>query len=66
MVEPHANAELTAARKLLAAERAMRDAAQAMLDIDLDEATRHAKELLGAAKMVRRWELELRRIKKCG
>ena len=55
-------AELLAARKLLAAELAMREAAQAMLEIDLDEATQHAKELLGAAKMVRRWELALRRI----
>ena len=61
MVAPDA-AELLAARKLHAAERAMRDAAQAMLAIDLDEATQHAKELLGAAKMARRWELALRRI----
>ena len=37
-------AELLAARKLLAAERAMRDAAQAMIDIDLDEATQRAKD----------------------
>ena len=58
-------AELLAARKLLAAERAMRDAAQALIDIGLDEAAMHAKELLGATKMVRRWELALRRIAKC-
>lgn len=61
MVAPDA-AELLAARKLLAAELAMREAVQALIDIDLDEATMHAKELLGAVKMVRRWELALRRI----
>ena len=62
MAAPDVPYELLAARKLHAAERAMREAAQAMLDLDLDEATQHAKELLGAAKMVRRWELALRRI----
>ena len=60
---PHpAPAELLAARKLSEAARAMSEAAQAMLDLGLDEATQHAKELLGATKMVRRWELALRRI----
>ena len=40
----------------------MREAARALLDVYLEEATQHAKELMGAAKMVDRWELALRRI----
>ena len=56
--------ELLAARKLHEAKRAMREAARALLDVYLEEATQHAKELMGAAKMVDRWELALRRIAK--
>ena len=55
-------AELLAARKLSEAQRALREAARALLDVYSEEATRHAKELIGATKMVDRWELALRRI----
>ena len=61
MVAPDA-AELLAARKLHAAEIAMYEAVTALSEVGSDEAIQHAKEMLGAAKMVRRWELALRRI----
>ena len=64
MVAKAAYVETLAAQKLRAAEIAMREAATAMLDVYLAEAAQHAKELMGAAKMVRRWELALRRIAK--
>ncbi len=40
----------------------MYEAVTALSEVESDEAIKHAKELLGAAKMVRRWELALRRI----
>ena len=55
-------AELLAARKLLAAEIAMYEAVTALSEVESDEAIQHAKELLGAAKMMRRGGLALRRI----
>ena len=51
-----------AARKLHAAEIAMYEAVTALSEVESDEAIQHAKEMLGAVKMVRRWELALRRI----
>jgi hypothetical protein len=54
--------ELLAARKLHAAGIAMYEAVTALGDVGSDDAIQHAKELLGAAKMVRRWDLALRRI----
>ena len=62
MVAKSAYVETLAAQKLRAAEIAMRAAAVAMNYVGTEEATMHAKELLGAAKMVQRWELALRRI----
>ena len=62
MVDGTAYVETLVAQKLRAAEIAIREAAVAMNYIGTEEATQHAKELLGAAKMVRRWELALRRI----
>ena len=54
--------EKIAAIKLAAAEDAMRAAAAALDDVGSGEAKTHAKELRGAVKVVRRWELALRRI----
>ena len=60
---PHPDpAELLAARKLHAVEIAMYEAVTALGDVGRDEDIKHAKELLGAAKMARRWELALRRV----
>lgn len=55
--------ELFAAIRLADVDRAMKMAADSLRDIGSDEARQHAQELLGAAKMVRQWELELRRMK---
>ena len=62
MVAKAAYVETLAAQKLRAAEIAMREAATAMNYVGTEEATMHAKELLGAVKMMRRWELSLRRL----
>lgn len=60
---PHpAPAELLAARKLSEAQRALREAARALLDVYSEEAAQHAKELTEATKMVGRWEMALLRI----
>ena len=52
---------LKAARLLRIAEQAMTEAAAALCEIGSDEAKLHSSEMLGACKMLRRWELELRR-----
>lgn len=54
--------ENIAAIKLAAAEDAMRAAASALDDIGSDETKLHAKELRGAVKVARGWELALRRM----
>lgn len=54
--------ENIAAIHLAAAEDAMRTAAYALDDVGTDEAKLHAKEMRGAIKMARRWELALRRL----
>ena len=54
--------ELLAARKLSAAESAMLDAMEALNAVGSAEAVLHATELMGAYKIMRRWELALRRI----
>lgn len=54
--------ENIAAIKLAAAEDAMRSAASALDDLGSDEAKLHAKELRGAIKVARGWELTLRRL----
>ena len=55
--------ENIAANRLSDAERAMRAASEALCDIGSNEAKQHASELLGAVKMVRQWELHLRRMR---
>ena len=54
--------ENIAAIKLAAAEDAMRSAAAALGDVGGDDAKLHAKELMGAVKVARTWELALRRL----
>lgn len=54
--------ENIAAIKLAAAEGAMESAAIALGDLGTDEAKLHAKELRGAIKVARGWELALRRL----
>lgn len=55
-------AELLAACKLHIARMAMIHAAYELLYLGTDESEKHYKELLGATKMMRRWELDLRNI----
>jgi len=52
--------ESRAAFRLQIAEKAMREAASALRRVGTDEARLHAAELIGATKMTRRWELDLR------
>lgn len=54
--------ESKAAFKLQIAEKAMREAADALRAVDSDEARLHAAEMTGASNVARRWELELRQI----
>lgn len=53
--------QLIAATKLLAAQSAMRAAADALDIVGGDEAKLHACEMRGAIKVARTWELEMRR-----
>lgn len=53
--------ENIAAIHLKNAEGAMRMAANALNDVGTKEAKTHAKEMLGAVKIARNWELALRR-----
>ena len=54
--------ELDVAEKLRAAERSMLEAASALDELGSISASLHAKEMRGAVKVARKWELELRRI----
>jgi hypothetical protein len=54
--------EIIAARKLMWADKSMRAAASALDDIGSAEARQHAEELRGAVKMMRTWEIALRRL----
>lgn len=54
--------ENIAAIHLALAEAAMLRAAEALCAVGSDEANLHAKELRGAMKMVRNWELKLRKL----
>lgn len=54
--------ESRAAFRLQIAEKAMREAADALRDVGSDEAKLHAAEMIGASKMARRWELALRKL----
>jgi hypothetical protein len=54
--------EIRAADDLKAAEKAMTAAAAALYAVGSDEAVIHAAELIGAIKMIRRWELKLRKL----
>lgn len=56
------NAESKAALKLQIAEAAMRDAAAALYSVGSEEAILHAKEMRGAVKIARTWELALRKM----
>ena len=58
--------ESRAALKLQIAEAAMRDAAAELDAVGSKEAILHAKELRGAAKIARTWELDLRKIRSTG
>ena len=49
-----------ARRKLLAAADAMDEAAEALLDLARADATRHAREMRGAAQMARQWAEEVK------
>jgi len=60
------SAESNAAHKLQIAESAMRDAAAELDAVGSKEAILHAKELRGAAKIARKWELELRKTHAAG
>ena len=53
---------LDAAEKLRAAGTAMLEAASALDELGSISASLHAKEMHGAVKVARTWELELRRI----
>lgn len=54
--------ENIAAANLAEAERTMSIAANALHDVGSPLAKQHAKEMRGAIKMVRNWELALRKI----
>jgi hypothetical protein len=54
--------ENVAAIRLQIAQTALESAACSLLDVGSDEAKLHAREAVGAVKMLRKWELELRRI----
>lgn len=54
--------ESKATFKLQIAEKAMREAASALRDVGSDQARVHAAEMIGASKVARRWELELRNL----
>ena len=54
--------ENIAAIRLAEVEASMRAAAAALDDVGSDEAMLHAKEMRGAIKIARRWELALRRL----
>ena len=54
--------ELDAAEKLRAAESAMLEAASALDELGSISASLHAKEMRGAVKIARKWELALRQI----
>lgn len=56
------DAILDAAAALAAAEEAMLGAAAALDDIGRDDAKLQVKEMRGAVKVMRGWELELRRM----
>lgn len=56
------SAESNAAHKLQIAESAMRDAAAALYSVGSEEAILHAKEMRGAVKIARTWELALRKM----
>lgn len=54
--------ENIAAIKLAAAQNEMRAAASALDDVGSEEAKLKSKEMRGAIKIARRWELALRRL----
>ena len=54
--------EITAAIRLAMAQGCMQSAATALDDLGTAEAKQHAKELRGAIKIARRWEIELRKL----
>lgn len=58
---PIQNRQLFAAIKLLAAQDAMQEAADALDIVGGDEAKLHACEMRGAIKIARTWDLEMRR-----
>lgn len=58
---PIQNRSLFAAIKLLAAQDAMQEAAEALDIVGGEEAKLHAAEMRGAVKIARTWELEMRR-----
>ena len=60
-MSPIQNRPLIAAIKLLAAQEAMQSAVEALDMVDCDEAKLYAAEIRGAIKVVRRWELAMRR-----
>jgi hypothetical protein len=61
-VDDRKTTELDAAEKLMAAEKSMLEAASALDELGSISASLHAKEMRGAVKVARKWELELRRI----
>ena len=58
---PIRNRPLFAAIRLLAAQDAMQAAVEALDIVGCDEAKLYAAEIRGAIKVVRRWELAMRR-----
>ena len=62
LVTTAASPTAIAATRLAAAEIALLVAAGALMDVGTDECMRHATEARGAARMLRTWELAMRRL----